>query len=421
MEKNDDNSINQNKKQFSKLLFIQKLNCYKSQKNRINKQISQYFLKPEIYFHQKPLIVVNKKIKIRKLTPINLLKQNMSLQSEATKSTKNKAKILSSLNNIKNSYNENEKENERNSKRLIKHSEIIDNDKLKMIFNSFKKSKHIRIKNDILTNITNNEKKELHSEQNNIKKIDSELCDKNIPRQLSIDLDFQKRMLNKRTKLEKKSRQMSKYLSNKLHNSENNLLFNSVHIYRYKKQILEDDSIKNKTNMNSNKQSCLLNWISSLRRPKNYSGKYVTYINVGANSNTPLWSTIIERYPNIKEISVKSGVNLKNKDYSYFINNKKLKHDKEENIKNLENLDKLSVEGKKLYNWEFNREMDSNNNKILHKSFVDNGKIIMYKDVNNIFGYETIYKNYFGRNKRSFYNRILLNSQSMKNLRKNEL
>ena len=50
MEKNDDNSINQNKKQFSKLLFIQKLNCYKSQKNRINKQISQYFLKPEIYF-----------------------------------------------------------------------------------------------------------------------------------------------------------------------------------------------------------------------------------------------------------------------------------------------------------------------------------------------------------------------------------
>ncbi len=100
MEKNDDNSIDQNKKQFSKLLFIQKLNCYKSQKNRINKQISQYFLKPEIYFHQKPLIVVNKKIKIRKLTPINLLKQNMSLQSEATKSTKNKAKILSSLNII---------------------------------------------------------------------------------------------------------------------------------------------------------------------------------------------------------------------------------------------------------------------------------------------------------------------------------
>ena len=87
----------------------------------------------------------------------------------------------------------------------------------------------------------------------------------------------------------------------------------------------------------------------------------------------------------------------------------------------MENLDQISIRGENLYDLEYNREMNSDCRKIIHKSFIDNGKVIMYKDVNNIFGYETIYKNYFGRNKRSFYNRILLNSQSMKNLRKNEL
>jgi hypothetical protein len=352
------------------------------------------------------------------------MKQNSSIQGEATKSTKNKPKILSNLNNIKNSYNENEKEKEeekeKNTKRLIKYTEIIDNDKLKMIFNSFKNSKHKRIKNDVFTNL-DDEKKELQSDQNNRKMIDSELCDKNIPRQLSLDLDTQKRRLSKRTKLVKKSRQMSKYLSNRLSQNENSLLLNSVHIYRYKRQILEDNSTKNKTNRNINNQSCLLNWISSLRKPKNFHGKCVSYINIGGNSNNPLWSTIIEKYPNIKEISVQSGVDLQNKDYSYFINNAKFKQDKKTYIKNLENLDKISVEGKKLYNLEFNREMNSNNNKILHNSFVDNGKIIMYKDVNTIFGHETIYKNYFGRNKKSNNNRMLLNSQSMKNLRIKDL
>ena len=43
---------------------------------------------------------------------------------------------------------------------------------------------------------------------------------------------------------------------------------------------------------------------------------------------------------------------------------------------------------------------------------IDNGKIIMYKDVNNIFGYETIYKNYIGRNKKNNKTNIFPKSKS---------
>ena len=42
------------------------------------------------------------------------------------------------------------------------------------------------------------------------------------------------------------------------------------------------------------------------------------YVAVGSNNDNPLWSTSVERYPNIKELSVKSGINLKNSDYTKF-------------------------------------------------------------------------------------------------------
>ena len=413
MEKNDENTMNQNTNDLSKLLFVHKLNSCKSQKNIIKSQISQYFSIPEKYFHQKPLIVINKKIKIKKLTPIKHLNNN--ILSDATKSTKNKVK-LSNVNVNKISTNENEKD----TKKLLKNSEIIDNEKLKMIFNSYKNIKNFKIIKNKLIN-SNENKNVFTKEQENKELFDPELCDKNIPRELSLDLDIQKRRLNKKEKLEKRSRQMSKCLSNKLNKNENSLLFNSVHIYRYKKQILEENNSKNKTNINNNSQSYLLNWVSSLRRPKNYNGKYITYINVGGNINDPLWSTSVEKYPNIKEISVKSGINLKNQDYENFIKSGRINLSKKDNIKNVENLDKINVRGKKLYNLEYKREMSCDNNKILYKSFVENGKIIMYKDVNSIFGHETIYKNYFGRNKNKYNNHNLSGSQSIQDLRKYRL
>ena len=416
MENNDENTMTQNTNDLSKLLFVHKLNSCKSQKNFIKSKINQYFLLPEKYFHQKPLIVINKKIKIKELTPIKHLNYNML--NDASKSTKYKARLsnINAININRNTTNENEKD----LKKPIKNNEIIDNEKLRMIFNSYRNRKNLKIIKDKLINSGEN-KIDLTKEQENKELFAPELCDKNIPRELSLDLDIQKRRLKKKEKLEKRSRQMAKYLSNKINKNENSLLFNSVHIYRYKKQILESNNTSNKTNLDNNSQSYLLNWVSSLRRPKNYNGKYITYINVVGNINDPLWSTSVEKYPNIKEISVKSGVNLKIQDYKNFINNRKINLSKEDNIKNVENLDNINIRGKKLYNLEYKREMSCDKNKILYKSFVDNGKIIMYKDVNSIYGHETFYKNYFGRNKKKYINQNLSGSQSMQDLRKNRL
>ena len=64
-------------------------------------------------------------------------------------------------------------------------------------------------------------------------------------------------------------------------------------------------------------KSCLFKWISSLRRPKNFYGKRELYINISRENNL-LLSIVVKRYPIIKEISIKGGYNLNNRDYKDF-------------------------------------------------------------------------------------------------------
>ncbi len=107
-------------------------------------------------------------------------------------------------------------------------------------------------------------------------------------------------------------------------------------------------------------------------------------------------------------MSVKSGYNLNNRNYKDFKRN--LSFVNSAKLRTVENLDEINIKGEKLYDVEYNREMSNNSSKILHKVFVDNGKVISYQDVNDIFGNETIYKNYQVRNNESsFGNRSLDN------------
>ena len=89
----------------------------------------------------------------------------------------------------------------------------------------------------------------------------------------------------------------------------------------------------------------------------------------------------------------------------------------------MESLDTIEISGKKLYDLEYEREMSSNNSKILHKVFVDNGKVIMYKDVNNIFGHETIYKNYSNNclYKKKLNRDLIFGNRSMKDIGSNKM
>lgn len=365
-----------------RILFLEKLNAYNSNKKIIKSKISDYFFSPDKYFEQNSNILINKRINIKKINSLHNLGE--SIKSNVTKQNNNREKIIS------NSIYNRETTNEKNF--INKNFETIDNERLRDIFNSYRSNNRIIIKKSLLKNHKNKS------------------YDNNIPIQLSIDLDSQLRLLNQNTKAQNKSRQMSKYLSRKIKKNEKTLLINNIYSYHNKKQILNINS-NNNSNYNNN-QGYIFKWVSSLRRPNNFNGKIKSYINVG-NPDNPLWSTAIEKYPDDKEITVKAGDDLEKKDINEL--------NKNDQLKSVDNLEHISIRGKKLYDIEYNREMSSNCSKILHKSLIDNGKIIMYKDVNNIFGYETIYKNYIGRNKNNNKNKtnIFPKSKSMQNINLN--
>ena len=409
-------NLTKNKNQ-SRTLLLKKLNKSNSQINNIKAKISEFFLSPDKFLEDKNKILINRKINLKKIIPIdlqekqNLQKQHGKKDSFSLKNTSAKSSNLRAISNHKNNNMISKDENSNIS--LLKNFEVIDKEKLKSIFISFKNSKQTRNKkNKILTDEDSKEiKSKFFSEADNTK---------NIPSSISSYLDVQNRRLIKKKNIDKKSRETSKYLSRKLHKKENDLLFNSVHLYRFKKEILGKENAKDNYNNVNNLQSYLFKWTSSLRRPQNFYGKRESYINVSSDTN-PLWSIVVEKYPITKEISIKSGYDLdNNQEYKEFIRKKNIDNDK---IKNLESLDTIEISGKKLYDLEYEREMSSNNSKILHKVFVDNGKVIMYKDVNNIFGHETIYKNYSNNclYKKKLNRDLIFGNRSMKDIGSNKM
>ena len=409
-------NLTKNKNQ-SRTLLLKKLNKSNSQINNIKAKISEFFLSSDKFLEDNNKILINRKINLKKIIPIdlqekqNLQKQHGKKNSFSLKNTSAKSSNLRAISNHKNNNMISKDENSNIS--LLKNFEVIDKEKLKSIFISFKNSKQTRNKkNKILTDEDSKEiKSKFFSEADNTK---------NIPSSISSYLDVQNRRLIKKKNIDKKSRETSKYLSRKLHKKENDLLFNSVHLYRFKKEILGKENAKDNYNNVNNLQSYLFKWTSSLRRPQNFYGKRESYINVSSDTN-PLWSIVVEKYPITKEISIKSGYDLdNNQEYKEFIRKKNIDNDK---IKNLESLDTIEISGKKLYDLEYEREMSSNNSKILHKVFVDNGKVIMYKDVNNIFGHETIYKNYSNNclYKKKLNRDLIFGNRSMKDIGSNKM
>ena len=372
-------------------LLLRKLSSSTTNKNAIKSEISEYFNSPDKFFNPNSNIVINRKINLKKIIHIEENKPSAHKtfgRRDSFRSNKNNTSKLSYLkekNSIYNKFSSDDKDDHS----LGKNFELIDKERLRSIFISFKNASKNIIKKNKNTSI---------NEEKTNSKIDLEKKDKkeeNIPKQLSLDLGIQKRHLLKKKNLDKKSHETSKYLSLKLHKKENDLLFNSVHLYRFKKEILGKEDTKEFDKVNN--QSCLFKWTSSLRRPKNFYGKRESYINVGGENN-PLWSIVVEKYPITKEVSVQSGYNLDNKDFKDFIRKRNNDSKSNEKIKKVEDLDEIGIDGRSLYDLEYNREMSGNKRKILHNVFIENGKAILYRDVNKIFGNETIYKNYCGRN-----------------------
>ena len=400
--KNESEKHQKNKFKFKPYtLIVRKFNSQIFPKKLMKTKISDYFNSPDKFFDTNSPVQLNKKIHLKKIIPlekkVSQIKEKEKLIKGSIRSTKNNSKFSSSLKEKHLSTNNlNTKENQSTNKNF----EVIDNEKLKNIFKSYQNSNPSNIKKKFYKSLNEND---YNSDYNNISSI--------IPKQISLNLSIQNRRLRNKKHLDRQTRNISKYLSRKLRKNESDLLFNGVHLYRFKKEILDENEDKDNPKKITD-QSCLFKWISSLRRPKNFYGKRESFINVSSENN-PLWSIVVERYPIIKEMSVKAGYNLDNRDYKDFKRKRNLSTLGSAKIKTVENLDKISVKGEKLFNIEYNREMSNNNSKILHKVFLDNGKSILYKDVNDIFGNETIYKNYNYRN-----NELSFNNRSLDNLNK---
>ena len=375
---------------------------------KIKSEVSDFFHSPDKYFDADSRVSINKKIALKKIFPLEKMENQNKVNNNnikiSIKFSKSNSRLTSSLRDkyISSSNNIN---NNKENQTIRKNFEIIDNEKLKNIFKSFKKSMNMQYQNKNIPSSQNINNNEYLNNDNN-----SNLT---IPRQLSFNLNIQNRRLRSKKCLDRQTKNISKYLSRKLHKNESDLLFNSVHLYRFKKEIMDNtDENDKKNNQKLTDQNCLFKWFSSLRRPKNYQGKIESYINVSSEDN-PLWSLVVEKYPKMKELSVKAGYNLNNKDFNDFKRNRNLSSANSSKLRSVENLDKINIKGENLFNVEYNREMSNNISKILHKVFIDNGKVILYKDVNDMFGNQTIYKNYdFHNNESSYANRSLNNMNS---------
>ncbi len=340
-----------------KAFFIKKIDINKSKK--IKSTINNYFFNPSTYFSadspirlgKKPEVTDNSYLRSKKAKRLTIL--NMSNSSRSKIYTKT----------------EKEKEKEKGANQFLDSNkyELIDNKKLKDVFDSFK-------------NRINNEKKKQYLKYNN----------SDLPLNINVSLRYQQDSMHK-MKLNKINKEnLERYLTKKSKKNKSDLLFNKIDNYLYKKEIFKN--IENKKIISENNSR--KDWILSLRRPIKLKGIRRSIININTDKY-PFWGYFIEKENELKVTSVKPGINL-NSDYIKKVLNKARTTNSlnEKNIKKLKNLDELKIEGNDLLDIEYKREMGSQKKKILHKAFLDNGRIIFKTDINNVFGKQTFYKNY---------------------------
>ena len=382
-----------------RILSVRKMNRDEKGNKEINKEIEDYFCSPDKYFQKNSHVTVGKKIYIMDINDPKL-RRGKKLKTEKKMAT-NLFNNLSNVNNLM-TYNRNDTlingSNTKNLNNLDMSSkfEIIDNNRLKMIFDSYKiktqKDYSLNDKSELSLNEAYNSQRK--NNDNIIKRyVNYSLSMDNMPKDIKQCLLLQNKKLNSQKLSEKNAIRMSRYLSKKTNKPQNNLLLNRIDSFRYKKEVINEMEFNKPIEEQYGKN----NWNISLRRPEHFKGVRDSYINLNGDGHMPFWSIVIERSPKQKELSIKPGSTLNNIEINEF---KKQKSRAKSGIKNqyyrtVENLEDLSVEGKNLFNVEYKREIiDSNKKKILHKVFVENGKAISSFDINNLYGNDTFYKDY---------------------------
>ena len=346
-----------------KTLVLHKLTLQDENIEEISDRINKNLFRATNYFSPDNPVVIGKRIKIEEMKQIY-----EPIKTEIKK--KGKSGIKKQITSVNTSLR-----SERN-KSLINH---ISNKDLMNI--KFEKISHQQLKG-LFDSFKDNSIKQSFS-LNNTK-------EENLPLNVSQSLIEQTKNLNIRINSEKKSSNLSKFISKKVNKKEKDLLMNRIDVFKLKKEIYND--IENSKPINDRYGQ--YKWVMSLRRPEHFKGERESYINIG-NDNNPFWALVKEKFPIERSISLKPGYDMNSKDYLDFKKNQFLPHTSSNLIKKVEGVDTLRIIGEDLYNLEYRREVNNGTqNKILHKIFMDNGRMILDKDINDEFGNETIYKSY---------------------------
>jgi len=340
--------------------YIRKANERDNSEGKINEKIDTFFNSPETYFSSEFPISLGRKPEITDISlDMKTLKKRPSKKNNNALNTSTMSKALTKLS----------KDKDKNAPKFdTTKFEIIDNKRLDSIFNSFRE----RI---------NSKKNNSYNKYNN---------DKNLPINISLQLnDQQKRMLCQKNN-NRQIKNILHYLSKKTHTNEHDLLMNKVDNYLCKKEII--NKLENNNSFDETKDRFI--WTTSLRNSEKLKGTRRTLVNMNTDKY-PFWGYLVEKSPNCQLTSLRPGIDFRSRNLYNFINKAKARSELNENsINSVKNLDNIDIKGKNLFNLEYNREMSSKRKKILHKAFVENGKIVLNTDINNVFGKETFYKDY---------------------------
>ena len=387
-------------------LYIRPISNIEKNDEKINNLIQSSFNDPDKFFSIDSPVQVGTRIKLQKLNLSPQKDKHRASHSVRLPQKKvNMSTKISVTDTSRSLYPIKEKQG---STSLMLNKEFIDNNNLKKIFENYKnqiyRNRNLR-KNENSYSRSVKDINKSSSTYNNSKTINDQA---QFPYELYKSLNYQNKLINYDLDYSRRIKNISKILSKKSNKPESDLLFNKVDLFKYKKEILSKaskDKIPEKFIFNN-----------SLRRPPNFKGKREFHINVN-NDRNPFWGVMVERYPNLKELSVKPGYNLNQKEFLKFSRDMNNVNKNKDNVSCIKNLDDLNVVGNDLFDLEFKREMSTKGRKILHKAFVENGKAVLNQDINTVFGEKTLYKNYENANKNVYdINDYVKGNKSSKNI-----
>jgi len=377
--------FNSPKKSVQKLTYyVRKANERDNSEGKINKQIETFFYSPDTYFSAASPVRLGKKPEITDIS-LDLKSTKNVISKKNVLNTSSFSRQISALTRI--SKDRDRERDKAGPKFDTEKFEIIDNKRLDSIFSSYRKK-------------INSKKSNSSYKYDNYN---------DLPTNISLQLnDQQKIILGQRNK-NRQNRYILNYLSKKTNTKEKDLLMNKVDNYLYKKAII--NKIENNSSFDEAKDRFI--WTTSLRNSDKLKGIRRTLVNMNTDK-LPFWGFLVEKSPNYQQTSLRPGIDLKTRNFANFVEKAKASSEvNKNNINSIKNLDDINIKGEDLFNLEYKREMSSKKKKILHKAFVENGKIVLNNDINKVFGKETFYKNYENNDSNSY---PLHTNENMKSL-----